>query len=371
MHFICNRDLLLDGIQTAQKAVTSRSTLPALEGLLLQALPSGQLKITGYDLEIGIECTVDAEVLEKGSVIFNSRMFGDIIRKMPSEQVDITVDDRLLAHITCGRIHFDIVALDSAEYPELPQVEGERSFDLPQSTLRSMIRQTLFAVSTSDTKPVLTGSMFEVLGGELRVISVDGYRLALRKEPLEGVEDMSFVVPGKTLSELLRILKDDEDVTVHAVLTRKHIVFEAGNVTVVSRLLEGDFLNYNNAIPKTGRIFTTVDVRALTNCVERASLLINEKMKSPVRVHITDHLLEVNCTSTLGKISDAMDVTSEGGEIEIGFNNRYLLDALKACEAEQVKLELTSPLSPCVMVPTEGDKFLFLTLPVRLKPNEN
>lgn len=371
MHFICNRDLLLEGIQIAQKAVTSRSTLPALEGLLLQTHSNGSLTITGYDLELGIACTLAGDVLEPGSVIFNSRMFGDIIRKMPSEPVDISVDDRLLAHITCGRIHFDIVALDSTEYPELPQVAGERSFDLSQSTLRSMIRQTLFAVSTSDNKPVHTGSMFEVLGGELRVISVDGYRLALRKEPLEGVEDMSFVVPGTTLSELLRILKDDDDAMVHTVLTRKHIVFETGNVMVVSRLLEGDFLNYNNAIPKSGRIFATVDVRALTNCVERASLLINEQMKSPVRMHITDRLLEVNCTSTLGKISDAMDVVSEGGEIEIGFNNRYLLDALKACEVEQVKLELSSPLSPCVLVPTEGDRFLFLVLPVRLKPNEN
>lgn len=371
MHFICNRDLLLEGIQIAQKAVTSRSTLPALEGLLLQALPGGQLVLTGYDLEIGISCTVVADVLETGSVIFNSRMFGDIIRKMPSASLDIAVDDRLLAHISCGRILFDIVALDSADYPELPQVAGERSFDLPQPVLRSMIRQTLFAVSSSDTKPVHTGSLFEILRGELRVVSVDGYRLALRKELLSGVEDLQFVVPGKTLSELLRILKDDAAALAHIVLTRKHIVFELGPVSVVSRLLEGDFLNYNHAIPSSGRIFTTVAVRSLTDCVERASLLINEKLKSPVRLHLTEHLLEVSCTSTLGKIHDALDVVSEGGEIEIGFNNRYLLDALKACEVEQIKLELSSPLSPCVMVPTEGEQFLFLVLPVRLKPNEN
>jgi DNA polymerase-3 subunit beta len=371
MKFSCDRDLLMEAINVTQKAVTAKSTLPALEGLLLQTVDYDRLKLTGYDLEIGIECVISGEVEEQGAVVLGSKIFGDIIRKMPSETVTITVDDNLMTKIDCGRSEFNIVALESAEYPELPKIEGEAGFSMPQATLRSMIRQTLFAVSTSDNKPVHTGSMFEISGGVLRVISVDGYRLALRKEEVPGAPDMSFVVPGKTLSELLKILKEDEDQMVRLVLTKKHILFEIDNVTVLSRLLEGDFLNYNNAIPKNSKICTLVDVRSLTNCVDRASLLISEKMKSPVRIHISDRLLKINCASTMGKISDEIDVESEGGEIEIGFNNRYLLDALKACEAEKVKMELTSPLSPCVMVPTEGDRFLFLVLPVRLKANEN
>ncbi|MGI6030016.1 MAG: DNA polymerase III subunit beta [Eubacteriales bacterium] len=371
MQFTCDRDLLMDSINVVQKAVTSKSTLPALEGILLQTMDEGRLKLTGYDLEIGIESVLEADIQQPGSIVINSKMLGDIVRKMPSDSVTVTVDANLMTRIQCGRIDFNIIGLESAEYPELPRVEGEKSFSLSQSVLKSMIRQTLFAVSTNDNKPVHTGCLFEISDGELRVVSVDGYRLALRREPLQQVEDMSFVVPGKTLGEILKILSDDEEAQVQVVLTKRHIVFEIDQVTVVSRLLEGDFLNYNNAIPKNNKIFATVDVRGFTSCVERAALIINDKMKSPVRVKIQDQTLRVQCMSTIGKVQDELDIQSEGGEIEIGFNHRYLLDALKACEEEQVRLELSSPLSPCVMTPCEGDKYLFLVLPVRLKANEN
>ncbi len=365
MKVSCERSLLLSAVSATQKAISVKSTIPALEGVLVRAVGSS-LELTGYDLEIGIICTTPADVAKEGVQVVDARMFGEILRKADGETVEIEVEDGRMMHINCGRASFSIAVQSPEEYPQLPTVEQQQLLSLSQLTLKSMIRQTVFAVSQSDTKPVHTGALFEVVDGVLCVVGVDGYRLALRKEKIDA-PDMRFIVPGKTLLEVLRLLKDGEEDRVTLICSKKHIRFELDNLLILSRLLEGEFLQYQTAIPASGDVQAVVDVRGLMQCVERASLLISEKMKSPVKLTVMPPIIQVHCATSLGTVDDSLEAISTRGHIEMGFNNRYLLDALKACECEQVSLEMNTPLTPCVIRPLEGDAFTFLVLPVRLK----
>jgi len=356
---------LSDAIAVCQRAVSPHSTIQELEGLLIDA-KNNEIKITGYNLEIGIQSSIVANVEREGTVVLNSRIFGDYIRKLPDDIVNIEVDEKNVANITCQRSKFVVAAILPDGFPEIPKVDGEMGLNIPQAMLKSMIRNTIYAVSTNENRPIHTGSLFEMKDGVFNVVSVDGYRLALRKEKVDG-QDNSFVVPSKALSEVMRILKEDEESKLSIVLTKKHISFEIDNCLIVSRLLEGDFLNYEGSIPKNASIFVKIKVRPFIDCVERASLIISEKMKSPIKLIFADNEMHLSCASVVGTVDENLDVESTGDEIEIGFNNRYLLDALKACEEEEVILEMTSPLSPCVIRPIDSDKFTFLVLPVRLK----
>ncbi len=368
MKLTCQKDILSESISIVQRAVSSKSSIAALEGILLDA-GDDRLRLLGYDLEIGIECTAESQVEEPGAIVLNARILGDIVRRLPEDTVHISADDKQLVVIRCGMSEFTILGTRASEFPEMPKVTGEMSLTLPRNTFKSMIRQTVFAVSQNDSKPVHTGSLFDVEGNQLRVVSVDGFRLALRQEIIEnstGEEEFSFVVPGKTLHELIRLLPDsDEGITL--TLTKKHIVFEMDNFTLVSRLLEGEFLNYKNAIPKECKLTVTAQTKLFTDSIERASLLINDRIKSPVRCNFELDAVKLTCATPIGKVYDEFPVASSGGSLEIGFNNRYMLDALKACEEDQVKLELGTSLSPIVLKPLEGEGFVFLVLPVRLK----
>ena len=365
MEFTCERQILLEGINAAQKAVSAKSLIPALEGILIET-GAGHLRLTGYDLEIGIECVVEAEIKRKGSAVFNSRIFGEIVRKLSGDTVMISVDDNYIATVKCGKSVYDISILKPSDFPELPKVEGEKSITINQKKLKSMIRQTIFAVSQNDSKPVHTGSLFEFKENILTVVSVDGYRLALRREAALG-DSASFIVPGKSLSEISKILADDENSEVTLSVSRKHIQLVIGEYRVISRLLEGEFLDYRKTVPTDGQINSVIAVRDFIDCVERASLLISEKVRSPVRLNVDDTSLIVKCVTQIGKIEDEIQIESSGGTLEIGFNNRYLLDALKASEKEKILMVFSSPLSPCVIKPEQGDEFLFLVLPVKLK----
>lgn len=369
MKFFCERDELLNCINATGRAVSSKSLIPALEGILLEA--KGQsVKITGYDLELGIISSLSCRVEAPGAVILNGKVFGDIIRTFPSGTVMVSTEENLKTTIRCQAAEFSIMGMKGEDFPELPAVNPEKSFSMKQSQLKSMIEQTHFAVSLNDSKPVHTGALFEIEGGLLHVVAVDGYRLALRKEKIDFADPLSFIVPGKTLGEVTKILEDDEESIVTLSVTKKHILFEVGPFIVLSRLLEGEFLNYKNAIPQSSAISSTVEVRTLTDSIERASLLIYEKNRNPVRLTIDDTSLKIHCVTQIGQVHDEMPVEGSGGEIEIGFNNRYLLDALRACREEKVVLRFNSSLTPCVITPTLGDAFLFLVLPVKLKAGE-
>ena len=370
MKFSCEKALLQAAISTTSRAVSPKSYIPALEGILLEA--GSDLRLTGYNLETGIRTIVPADIREEGTLVLGARLFGEIIRKLPDDIVTFQAENYMV-NIKCGMSEFNILGTDPEEFPELPTVEYQNSLILPQSKLKAMISQTLFAVSDNESRPIHTGSLFEVDGNGLTIVSVDGYRLALRHEAIdkkEGAETFSFVVPGAALSEVEKICSDvDEPASVTQ--GARHVMFKVGDTMLVSRRLEGEFLAYRQAIPRNNTIHVEGDTRALLSSIDRVSLIISDKLKSPLRCVFDSNLLKISTKTAIGDAYDECPLSGDGGGLEIGFNNKYLMDALKAAPADKVRLELTTGVSPCVILPTEGEEnFLYMVLPVRLKAGE-
>ena len=368
MKFSCEKALLQMAITTSSRATAPKSSIPALEGILLEA--DTELRLTGYNLETGIRTVVPAQVGEGGSLVLSARLFGDIIRRLPDDMVTFSAE-HLTVNIKCGMSEFNLQGIDPEEFPELPIVDYQNSMDLPQSVLSDMIGRTLFAVSDNESRPVLTGSLFEVTGDQLTVVSVDGQRLALRREKLEPKpkNDFLFVVPGGALGEVRNICGDgDEPASV--TMGARHIMFKVGSTMLVTRRLDGEFLDYRQAISRKSTVFLEADTRMLMASIDRVSLIISEKFKSPLRCTLGDGSIHFVTRTAIGDASDQCPVAGDGGNLEIGFNNRLLLDALKAVPADKVQLKLGTSSSPCIIVPTdavEGEEaFLFMVLPVRL-----
>ncbi len=368
MTFSCEKALLAAAVSTTSRTVAAKSSIPAMEGILIEA--NDQLRLTGYNLETGIRTIVPAEIQETGSLVLSARLFVEIIRKIPDDIVYFSTKDHMV-NIRCGMSEFNIMGMDTEEFPELPAVEQQCSITLPQPTLRSMIAQTLFAVSDNESRPIHTGSLFEVDHNQLTVVSVDGYRLALRQETVAqttGGDAFSFVVPGSALSEVEKICSGEEDVTIHQ--GARHIMFRAGDTVLVCRRLEGEFLAYRNAIPKNNPIQIQCDARELLASLERVSLIISEKLKSPLRCVFGDGMVSISTKTGIGDAADQCPITGDGQGLEIGFNNKYLMDALKAAPAQRLRMEFSSGVAPCVILPAEGEEnFIYMVLPVRLKAN--
>lgn len=368
MNIECNKQNLVEAVTNVQKAVSAKSTIPALEGILIKT-KSSSIEFCGYDLELGITTEIDAVIKEKGSIVVSARLFGDIVRRLPEDTVSITVDEKSIMNIKSGFTDYQIPGIQSSEFPELPNINANSQINIDGKTLRNMIRQTIFAVSTNDAKPIHTGSLFEIENNEIKIISVDGYRLALKKEKISCDEKTDFVVPAKCLNEISRLIKEDtEEITL--IIGERHIIFKIDNYSIISRLLEGEFLNYKAAIPNGFKTEVTVNKRSFTESVERMSLLLTDKSKSALRCVISNNIIKLFCITSLGKATDEFECKAEGENIEIGFNSKFLLEALKNTETDLVKLQFNGPLSPMKMLPAESDDFLFLVLPVRLK-NEN
>ena len=365
MKFTVNKSDITEAVSNIQRAVSTKTSIPALEGILLSATETG-LELCAYDLELGITTVIPAFVMEPGKAVLSAKLFSDIVRRTPAETVTVSVDEKNMATLESGYSRFSIIGIPAEEFPELPKLSDSTQISLPGALLKSMIRQTLFAIAESDAKPIHQGSLFSLENGILDVVSVDGYRLAVRREPVDFSEDLSFVVPGKTLSELLKLIKDSEE-PVEISAGRRHILFKIDNYTVISSLLEGEFLNYNAAIPPESQTEVVLKTREAIDSVERVSLLITDRLKSPIRCLFDNNEVKLNCTTSMGRASDQLDVEMTGQSVEIGFNNRYLLEALRNTECDEVKVQLGGPLSPMKVVPKEGDSFLFLVLPVRLK----
>ena len=370
MKFSCEKALLQAAISTTSRAVSPKSSIPALEGILLEA--GSDLRLTGYNLETGIRTIVPADIREEGTLVLGARLFGEIVRKLPDDIVTFQ-SENYMVNIKCGMSEFNILGTDPEEFPELPTVEYQNSLILPQSRLKAMISQTLFAVSDNESRPIHTGSLFEVDSEGLTIVSVDGYRLALRHESIdkkEGAETFSFVVPGAALSEVEKICSDvDEPASVTQ--GARHVMFKVGDTMLVSRRLEGEFLAYRQAIPRNNTIHVEGDTRALLSSIDRVSLIISDKLKSPLRCVFDSNLLKISTKTAIGDAYDECPLSGDGGGLEIGFNNKYLMDALKAAPADKVRLELTTGVSPCVILPTEGEEnFLYMVLPVRLKAGD-
>lgn len=366
MKITCERNALFEVISNVSRAVSPKSTLPALEGVLLKAQDQC-LYLSGYDLELGMSSSIPARVEEPGEIVLTAKLFVDMVRRMAGETVSIETNAKMLTQIHCGLTEFTILAIPAEEFPELPQLGDSAQVQIPQNILKSMIDQTLFALATNDAKPVHTGSLFELSEGMISVVSVDGFRLALRRQSLACEEDLTFVVPGKTLSEVSKLLSADDDSLVELESTHKHIIFQIGGYSVVSRLLEGEFLDYKAAIPPASGTVVTVNKREFSDSIERTSLLISDRLKSPLRVKFEEEVIQMSCSTAIGKAYDELPCQRKGDGVEMGFNNRYLLDALRASDCDEVNLIINGPLSPMKIVPVSGDHFLFLVLPVRLK----
>ncbi len=372
MRFTCEKALLQTAIMTTGRAVAAKTSIPALEGILVEAL--GYLRLTGYNLETtGIQATVPAKIDEQGTLVLSARLFGEIVRKLPDEPVTIS-SQGLTVKIDCGMSHYTIQAIDADEFPDLPEVQGENEFILKQCDLKSMIGQTIFAVSSQDIRPVHTGSQLEVETDSLVMVSLDGFRLALRREKLIknlGDENYSFVVPAFALNEVEKICGDtDEEVTVTQ--GPAHVLFTIGDTIVVCRRLEGEFLNYKQSIPRENKIVVLGETRDLLASISRVSLILSDKLKNPLRCTFKENQLFVTTKSAIGDASDLCPIEGDGQGLEIGFDNRYLSDALRFAPAEKVRLELNTPVSPCVILPEskEDESFLYLVLPVRLKAGD-
>lgn len=367
MKFSCEKSAFLDAISIASRAVSTKSTIAILEGLRLTATDT--LTLSGYDLSIGIRTQVDADIVEPGEIVLSAKLLGDIVRKLPDDVVYVETDEKLLTTIQCGRSVFNLVASASDDFPAMPEVNAEHEISMPENMLKSMINQTVFAVSDNQAKPIHTGCLFELINGKLTVVAVDGFRLSIRREQLEQApaQDLKFVVPGPALREIERILREDAQHEVTVCPGEKHILFALGKTTLICRLIDGEFLNYNAAIPPTFEHTVPVNTREFITCLERVSLLVSEKLKNPVRIAFDGAVMKMTCITAVGKSYDECAIDGSIDGLEIGFNSRYLLDALRACNDETVHISLKGALNPIVITPLEGEKYTYLVLPVRLK----
>lgn len=370
MKFSCEKNLLVSAISVASRTVAIKSAIPALEGIYIRA--GVKVMLSGYNLETGITVSVDAEIRETGEAIFPARLFFDIVRKLPDDTVEVSVDENFKVSIRGGISSFSITAMSAEDYPELPDVESEKGVVLPQKQLKEMISGTIFAVSENQARPIHTGCLFEVTDDGITVIAVDGYRLALRRWTPEGGvgRQMKFVAPAAALKEVEKILTDsDDDCTFY--LGTKHILFTIGEATLVCRILEGEFLDWRRVLPENNPIKLAANVSAITDSIERVSLVISEKLKSPVRCTFGDQTADFRTISTIGTAHDVCQIAGDGKDLEIGFNCRYLLDALRAVPDGECMLELSNGLSPIVLTPCDDTRrYSYMVLPVRLKAGE-
>ena len=369
MKLHCEKALLQNAIGTALRAVSAKSSITALEGLLLEAEDTlSRLSVTGYNLETGIRTAVDAEVTEAGSIVLPARLFSDIVRRLPDEMVSITVH-KLAVNIRCGMSEFNLTGIDAQDFPALPEVDRQNSFSITEGTLRAMLGATLFAVSDNESRPIHTGALFEVSETQFTIVAVDGFRLAMRREALHESEGVfTFVTPGAALSEVEKICRDTMDDLCTVTMARKHVTFRMGRTTLVSRRLEGEFLAWEKAVPRESPYGIKADTKLLLASMERVSLIISERLKTPLRFRVSDGELFLTARTPNGNAFDVCEIDGNGDELEIGFNNKYLIEALRAVPAERVCLELSTSVSPCVIAPVEGEEnFLYMVLPVRLK----
>ena len=364
MKLSCLRTDLTSAVSNVSRAVSAKASIPALEGVLIKAY-GNMINISGYNLEIGITTNIEASVQQEGEVVLSAKLFLDIVRRLPEEIVSLETDDRLVTYITSGKVDYQIVGMSSIEYPDLPTFQQTDSVTVNAKILRDMIRQTVYAVSDNNSKPIYTGSLYEIKQNVLRIVAIDGFRMAIRSENVESDSNTSFVVPGKTQLEVLKLLTEDE-ASVEIMIGQRHITFKMNSYRVISRLIEGTFLDYQATIPATQKTELIMNTRMMIDSVERMSLLNSERVPSPVRCRFLENEVRLSCSSSVGRANDVISVPIIGESVEIGFNNRYMLEALKNTDTDEVKMILNGPVSPIVIKPVKGDSFLSIVVPVRL-----
>ncbi len=366
MKIKCDKALLSNAVAGVSKAVAVKSTVPVLEGILLKA-EGFQLTLTGYDFEMAIITTIECDVIEQGEVVVSARLFGEMVRKIDSDLIEIEVEDNNSTTIKGGITKYDVLGIDPGEYPSLPNPELEKTVEIEPEILSDMVNTTIYAVATDEKRPAHTGELFCFTQNKLKIVALDGFRLAITEREIVCDKEIEIIIPHKTMSDAVKLLcESDEKINILA--NKRFVMFFNSTFTIISRLIEGEFLDYEGVIPNTATTTITVDVREFIDVIERASLMITEKLKNPLRILFdSENLIHVNCHTSLGRFEDEITAEIEGESIEVGFNNKYLLDALRNSGQEKVVFEIMGALSPIKIKPLDNDKFLFLVLPVRFK----
>ena len=370
MKIVCYKDKIIKALNSVVKGVASKTTMPILEGILIQT-NDNEIKLPTYDLEIGIEYIMECEVKEQGSTVVNAIMFSEIIRKLPDTEIYISLNDKNLLEIECEGSLYKLATMNPEEFPELPKIEIENSIEVDQNVLKNMIRKTIFAVSSEENRPIFTGCLFEIENNKLNLVAVDGFRLALRSIYLnKQTNNFSAVIPGKTLNEVNKIISDSFE-PVKIGVSKNQALFEMDNCKIVTRILDGEFLNYKNVIPSNWETRIRVNKNSIQNSFERISLIsasaIEKEKTYPVKVQVDIGKVIISCTNQTGDAKEELFVSTEGKNLEAGFKPKYFLDSLKAVEDEEVFIEFGTSISPCLIKSVENNDYTYMILPIRLK----
>ncbi len=363
MKIICSKANLLNGVQIVSKAVPNKTTMSILECILIDA-SRGSITLTANDMELGIETTIEGDILEKGIIALDAKIFLEMVRKLPDNDIVIETDASYKTTITCEKAKFNIIGKSGEDFSYLPMIEREESIVLSQFTLKEVVRQTIFSISDNDNNKLMTGELFDINDNMLKVVSLDGHRISIRKIELKNsYAPRKVVVPGKTLNEVSKILPGGADSDVNIFFTPKHIVFEFDQTTVVSRLIEGEYFRIDQMLSSDYETKVKVNKKELLNCIDRATLLIKEGDKKPIITNITDGGMELKINSNLGSMKEEMDIEKSGKDLMIGFNPKFLIDALRVIDDEEVDLYMVNPKAPCFIKNPE-ESYIYLILPV-------
>lgn len=363
MKLICPKSNLVNGVQTVSKAVPNKTTMSILECILIDA-NNGIIKLTANDMELGIETVIEGEIVEKGMIALDAKIFLDIVRKLPDSDITIETDANLKTTITCEKSKFNIIGKSGEDFSYLPNIERNDSVIVSQFTLKEVVRQTIFSIADNDNNKLMTGELFDINGSTLKVVSLDGHRISIRKIELkDSYEPKKVVVPGKTLNEISKILPGDADKDVNIFFTQKHILFEFDNTVVVSRLIEGEYFKIEQMLSSDYETKVKINKKEFLSCIDRATLLVKEGDKKPIIINITYDSMELKINSIVGSMNEDIDIEKSGKDIMIGFNPKFLIDALRVIDDEEIEIYLVNPKAPCFIKNAE-ESYIYLILPV-------
>ncbi len=363
MHIICDKSKLIEGMNIVMKAIPGKTTMMILECVVIE-VKDNQIKLIANDLQLGIETLIDGEIKQEGSVAVGAKVFFEIIRKLPSDNVSITVDEDYHMNISCGKAKFNIMAKATDEFPYLPNIVKDKNVNISQFTLKDIIRQTVFSISDNENAKVMTGELFEIHDSELKVVSLDGHRISIRKVKLnQSYDDVSVIIPGKTLIEISKIINGGMDDEVSIFFTDKHVLFEFEDTIVLSRLIEGEYYKIDKMLSTDYETKVTVNKREMLECIDRSTLLLKESDKKPVIIDVQDDYMKFAMNSAIGSMDEDIDATKEGKDILIGFNPRFLMDALRVIDEDEITMYMINPKAPC-FIRDQEETYIYLILPV-------
>lgn len=363
MHIICDKSKLIEGMNIVMKAIPGKTTMMILECVVIE-VKDNQIKLIANDLQLGIETLIDGEIKQEGSVAVGAKVFFEIIRKLPSDNVSITVDEGYHMNISCGKAKFNIMAKATDEFPYLPNIVKDKNVNISQFTLKDIIRQTVFSISDNENAKVMTGELFEIHDSELKVVSLDGHRISIRKVKLnQSYDDVSVIIPGKTLIEISKIINGGMDDEVSIFFTDKHVLFEFEDTIVLSRLIEGEYYKIDKMLSTDYETKVTVNKREMLECIDRSTLLLKESDKKPVIIDVQDDYMKFAMNSAIGSMDEDIDASKEGKDILIGFNPRFLMDALRVIDEDEITMYMINPKAPC-FIRDQEETYIYLILPV-------